>query len=72
VRKVLDVKPGQEVEWYVVKDRVMLKDSRRVAKPAKFLTSQIKLDIDAVKACRRSQRGVRVRYLDTTANLAVE
>lgn len=52
---MLGIKPGQEVEWYVVKDRAVLEAPRRMAKPAKFLTSQIKLDIDAVKLVREAR-----------------
>jgi len=55
VREVLDVKPGQEVEWYVVKDRVVLEAPRRMKNPTKFLTSQIKLNIDAVKLTREAR-----------------
>ena len=55
VREVLDVKPGQEVEWYVVKDRVVLEAPRRMKNPTKFLTSQIKLNIDAVKLAREAR-----------------
>jgi AbrB family looped-hinge helix DNA binding protein len=55
VREVLGVKPGQEVEWYVVKDRVVLEAPKRVKEPAKFLTGQIKLDIDAVKLVREAR-----------------
>ena len=55
VRGVLDIKPGEEVEWYVVKGRVVLEAPRKVSKPVKFLTSQIKLNIDAVKLVREAR-----------------
>jgi AbrB family looped-hinge helix DNA binding protein len=51
VREFLDVKPGEEVEWTVVKSMVVVGAKKKMKDPVKFLTTQIKtpLTIDAVK-----------------------
>jgi bifunctional DNA-binding transcriptional regulator/antitoxin component of YhaV-PrlF toxin-antitoxin module len=59
VRKILKVKPGQEVEWYVVRGIVVLDTSRKMKNPVSFLTSQIKLDLDAVKLVREAREDFR-------------
>jgi bifunctional DNA-binding transcriptional regulator/antitoxin component of YhaV-PrlF toxin-antitoxin module len=59
VRKILKVKPGQEVEWYVVRGIVILDTSRKMKNPVSFLTSQIKLDLDAVKLVREAREDFR-------------
>ena len=59
IRKVLGVKPGGEVEWHVVKEMVIVDTSKKVENPVKFLTSQIKLNIDANKLVREVREDFR-------------
>lgn len=59
VRKFLDVKPGKEVEWCIVKGMVVVDVARKVKEPVKFLTSQIRLDIDAVKLVKEAREDFR-------------
>lgn len=59
VRKVLKVKPGQEVEWYIIKGIVVLDTSKKMKNPVSFLTSQIKLDLDAVKLVKEAREDFR-------------
>lgn len=56
---MLDIKPGQEVEWYAMKSRAMLEAPRKIAEPVKFLTSQIKFDVDAVRMVREARKEFR-------------
>ena len=59
VRKALNVKTGEEVEWHIVKTMVVVNKERKVMEPVKFLTSQIKINLDAVelvKAAREESR----------------
>jgi len=49
IRKYWGIKPGKEVEWHIVRGMVVVDTKRKIENPVKFLTSQIKLDIDAVK-----------------------
>ena len=49
IRAHLGIKAGSEVEWGVVKSMVFVDSSKKQKDPVKFLTSQIKLDSDAVK-----------------------
>ncbi len=56
VRKFLGVKPGKEVEWYIVKGMVVVDTSQKVENPVAFLTSQIKLNLDAVKLVRETRK----------------
>ena len=55
IRKLLGVKAGEDVEWHVVRSMVVLHKQGKIDDPVKFLTSQIKLDIDAVKLVRQSR-----------------
>jgi len=55
VRKYLNIKPGKEVEWHIVKGMVVVDTPKRIKNPVKFLTSQINLNIDAVKLVRRAR-----------------
>ncbi len=55
VRKLLDIKPGKEVEWNIVRGMVVVGTKRKIPNPTKFLTSQIKTGIDAVKLVRESR-----------------
>ena len=49
VRKLLDIKPGNGVEWSIVRGMVIVDMPRKVQHPTKFLTSQVKMSVDAVK-----------------------
>ena len=55
VRKFLGLKPGKEVEWHLVKGMVVLDTAKKVEQPVKFLTSQTRLDEDAVKLVREAR-----------------
>ena len=55
IRKLLGVKAGEDVEWHVVRSMVVLHKQEKIDDPVKFLTSQIRLNIDAVKLVRQSR-----------------
>ena len=55
VRKYLDIKPGKEVEWHIVKSMVVVESPMRIKDPVKVLTSQIKLNVDAVKLLKEAR-----------------
>jgi bifunctional DNA-binding transcriptional regulator/antitoxin component of YhaV-PrlF toxin-antitoxin module len=55
VRKYLRIKPGKEVEWHIVKGMVVVDTPRRVKNPVKILTSQIKLNLNAVKLVKEAR-----------------
>ena len=55
IRKSLGVKAGGDVEWHVVRGMVVLHRKEDIKDPVKFLTSQIKLNIDAIKLVRESR-----------------
>ena len=55
VRKYLGVKPGKEVEWHIVKGMVVVDAPKKMKNPVEFLTSQTRLDIDAVKLVRKAR-----------------
>ncbi len=55
VRKFLGVGAGQTVRWHVVKGVVLVDVHRRMKDPVKFLTSQVKLDLDAVKLVKEAR-----------------
>lgn len=59
VREFLGVESGKEVEWNIVRGVVIVDASRKVKNPVKFLTSQIKLNLDAVKLVKESREGSR-------------
>ena len=52
IRKSLGIKAGEDVEWHVVRGMVVLHKKEDIKDPVKFLTSQIKLGVDAVKLVR--------------------
>ncbi len=56
IRKFLKVKAGEEVEWEIVKGFVVIDTSRKVDNPVEFLTSQIKLNRNAVELVREARR----------------
>jgi AbrB family looped-hinge helix DNA binding protein len=55
IRKALGIKPGQEVEWYTMMGRAMLEAPKKIEKPTKFLTGQVKLGVDAVGLVRKTR-----------------
>lgn len=55
IRELLDVKAGENVEWHVVRSMVVVHKKENIKDPVEFLTSQIKLGIDAVKLVRESR-----------------
>jgi len=55
----LGVESGKEVEWNIVKSMVIVDVARRIQNPVKFLTSQIRLNLDAVKLVRESREDFR-------------
>lgn len=59
IRKVLGIKPGKEVEWSIVKGMVIVDVKRKMDNPVKFLTSQIKTNIDAVKLVKEAREDFR-------------
>ncbi len=59
VRDFLGVKAGNEVEWHIVKGMVVVDSARKIEQPVKFLTSQIKLDIDAVKLVKEARADLK-------------
>lgn len=59
VRNFLGVEAGKEVELDIVKGMVIVSTSRKIKNPVKFLTSQIKLNIDAVKLVKESRGDFR-------------
>ncbi len=46
VRNVLTVKPGEEVEWSIVKVMAFVSKKEKMNDPVKFLTSQVKKPIN--------------------------
>ncbi len=59
IRNFLDIEPGREVEWNIVKGIVIVDASKTVKNPVKFLTSQIKLNIDAVRLVKEAREDFR-------------
>jgi len=55
IRQVLKVKPGETVEWYIIQGMVVLRKPVKLEKPVEFLTSQTRLDVDAVKLVRETR-----------------
>ena len=55
VRTLLGVGAGQTVTWHVVKGVVLVDVHRKMKDPVKFLTSQAKLSVDAVKLVRETR-----------------
>jgi bifunctional DNA-binding transcriptional regulator/antitoxin component of YhaV-PrlF toxin-antitoxin module len=58
IRDYLKVKPGGTVRWHVVKGMVVVDTHRKVRDPVKFLTSQVRLDLDAVRLVRESREAL--------------
>ncbi len=53
VRELLDIKAGEEIGWNIIKGMVIVDKYKKMRNPTKFLTSQIKLYIDAVDLVRK-------------------
>ncbi len=49
IRGKLGVKTGGEVFWHTIKEFVVVDTHKKVKKPVEFLTSQVKLNLNAVK-----------------------
>lgn len=52
IREKLGIKAGDTLQWRVVREFVVVEKVRRIEKPVEFLTSQIRLDLDAVQLVR--------------------
>lgn len=59
IRKFLKVKPGEKVDWYVMKGMVVIDVNRKIKNPVDFLTSQIKLNFDAVRLVKETREDFR-------------
>ena len=59
VRKALNVKTGEEVEWHIIKAMIVVNKERKVVEPVKFLTSQIKINLDAVELVKSAREESR-------------
>lgn len=57
IRDVLKVKSGETVEWYIIQGMVVLRKPVKLDNPVEFLTSQTRLDVDAVKLVRETREG---------------
>lgn len=55
IRKFLGVKIGEGVDWQIVRGMVVVDMAKKIPNPVKFLTGQIKLNIDAVKLVREAR-----------------
>jgi AbrB family looped-hinge helix DNA binding protein len=55
IRDVLKVKPGENVEWYIIQGMVVLRKPVKLENPVEFLTSQTRLSVDAVKLVRETR-----------------
>lgn len=52
IRKEMGAKPGDELEWHVVRGITIVHKRKRIKDPLKVLTSQVKADVDMVKLIR--------------------
>ncbi|OGI14393.1 hypothetical protein A3K63_02040 [Candidatus Micrarchaeota archaeon RBG_16_49_10] len=55
IRKSLDAKPGGSVEWYMVRGFAIVRVPTKIKDPVSFLTSQTKLDLDAVELVKNAR-----------------
>lgn len=55
IRGPLGIKAGDEVEWRLVREFAVVKSGPRIKNPVKFLISQARLDVDAVKLVRQAR-----------------
>ena len=56
IRRELRIRAGDEVEWQLVRQFAVVRSSRPVRNPVAFLTSQTRLNIDAVSVVRKARR----------------
>ena len=59
VRKFLGVESGKKVEWNIVRGMVIVDTAAKVKNPVKFLTSQARLKLDAVKLVKEAREEFR-------------
>lgn len=59
VRKLLNVHPGDAVAWEMVKGMVVVSAKKKVEDPVTFLTTQIHLNVDAVKLVKQVRTEIR-------------
>lgn len=55
IRILLNLNPGDIVEWQTVKEMVVVTTKKKIQNPVKFLTSQIKLNLDAVDLVKHAR-----------------
>jgi len=55
VRRKLGIKSGDEVEWQLVREFAVVRSLPRIKNPVEFLTSQVRLKIDAVALVHRAR-----------------
>lgn len=55
VRRRLCIRAGDEVEWQLVRGFAVVRTGPRIRNPVDFLTSQVRLDVDAVALVRRAR-----------------
>ena len=58
-RHFLGVKPGETVEWHMLKGMVVVSHTKKIKDPVHFLTSQVTLDLNAVELVRGAREDVR-------------
>jgi AbrB family looped-hinge helix DNA binding protein len=58
IRKRLGVTSGSEVFWHTVKEFVVVDTHKKVKNPVEFLTSQVKLSLNAVKSVNEARAGI--------------
>ncbi len=58
VRKLLKIQAGKEVQWNIVNEMVVVDVAGKMAKPVEFLTSQIKINKDAVRLVREAREDI--------------
>lgn len=59
VRQILGVKPGDNVEWHTIRGMVVVDVKKKIKDPVGFLTSQIKINLDAIKLVREAREEFR-------------
>ena len=55
VRELLNIKAGNEVQWNIVKEMVVVDVAGKIANPVEFLVSQIKMEKDAVRLVKEAR-----------------
>ena len=55
IRKSLEIGPGSKVEWYMIRGFAIVNIPTKMKNPVEFLTSQTKLNLDAVKLVKESR-----------------